>query len=120
MAEEFPAGGPAAPLRIDRARARLGRLAPYAVGALVVIVAVLLYDVLAPGTPPITQGDVNDTVAKALASVTPPPAYLAGPLPGRRAVARPHRDQVAASRQQGGDRRGGSAAASWSTRPATS
>jgi S1-C subfamily serine protease len=75
MAEEFPAGGPAAPQRIDRARTRLGRLLPYATGALAVIVAIVLYGVLAPGTPPVTQGDVNDTVAKALASVTPAPAY---------------------------------------------
>jgi S1-C subfamily serine protease len=75
MAEEIPAGGPPAPHRSDRTRARLGRLAPYAVGALTVIMAILLYDVLAPGPPPISQGDVNDTVANALASVTPPPAY---------------------------------------------
>ena len=75
MAEDFPAGGPAAPPRSDRTRARLGRLVPYATGAALVIVALLLYDVLAPGTPPLTQGDVNDSIAKALASVTPPPAY---------------------------------------------
>ena len=75
MAEEIPAGGPVAPQRIDRARTRLGRLAPVRDRRALVIVAVLLYDVLAPGTPPVSQGDVNDTVAKALASVTPPPAY---------------------------------------------
>ncbi len=75
MAEEIPAGGPPAPHRSDRTPARLGRMAPYAAGALAVIVVILLYDVLAPGPPPITQGDVNDTIAKALASVTPPPAY---------------------------------------------
>ena len=75
MAEEFPAGGPAAPPRDDRTRARLGRLVPYATGAALVIVALLLYDLLAPGTPPLSQGDVNDSIAKALASVTPPPAY---------------------------------------------
>ncbi len=75
MAEEFPAGGPAAPQRMDQARARLGRLGPYVTGGLVVLVAVLLYVVLVPGPPPLTQGDVKDTVTKALASVTPPPAY---------------------------------------------
>jgi S1-C subfamily serine protease len=75
MAEGFPAGGSAAPPRVDRTRARFGSLAPYAIGALLVIAAVLLYDLLAPGTPPLTQADVNDSIAKALASVTPPPAY---------------------------------------------
>ena len=75
MAEEFPAGGSAAPPRVDRARARFGGLAPYAIGALLVVAVVLLYGLLAPGAPPLTQADVNDSIAKALASVTPPPAY---------------------------------------------
>jgi S1-C subfamily serine protease len=75
MAEEIPAGGPPAPHRSDHTRARLAKVVPYATGALAVIVAILVFDALAPGPPPITQGDVNDTVAKALASVTPPPAY---------------------------------------------
>jgi S1-C subfamily serine protease len=44
-------------------------------GAVVALVAVVLYGVLVPGRPPLTQRDVNDTVAKALASVTPPPAF---------------------------------------------
>jgi S1-C subfamily serine protease len=48
---------------------------PYATGAALVIVALLLYDVLAPRTPPLSQADVNDSITKALASVTPPPAY---------------------------------------------
>jgi S1-C subfamily serine protease len=48
---------------------------PYATGALLVIAAILLFDLLAPGAPPLSQGDVNDSIAKALASVTPPPAY---------------------------------------------
>jgi S1-C subfamily serine protease len=44
------------------------------VGALVTLLVVLLYGVLAPGPTPLTQQDVNDTVAKAIASVTPAPA----------------------------------------------
>ncbi len=75
MAEEFPAGGSAAPPRVARARARFNGLSPYVIGALLVLAAVLLYGLLAPGTPPLTQADVNDSIAKALASVTPPPAY---------------------------------------------
>ena len=30
---------------------------------------------LVPGTPPLTAQDVKDSVANALASVTPPPAF---------------------------------------------
>jgi len=75
MAEEFPAGGSAAPQGVARARARFNGLSPYVIGALLVLAAVLLYGLLAPGTPPLTQADVNDSIAKALASVTPPPAY---------------------------------------------
>jgi S1-C subfamily serine protease len=54
---------------------RVGRLVPYATGALVALVAVLLWSALVPGTPQLTQHDVDDTVAKALASVTPAPAF---------------------------------------------
>lgn len=44
-------------------------------GALVTLGAVLVYNLLVPGTPPLTQRDVDDTVAEALASVTPAPAF---------------------------------------------
>ena len=53
-------------------RARLG---PFAAGAAVALGAVLLYGILAPGTPPLTAQDVKDSIASALASVTPPPAF---------------------------------------------
>lgn len=59
---------------------RLGRpvkaAAPFAAGALVALVGVLLYGVLT-AAPPVTQRDVDDSVARALASVTPPPAFSA-------------------------------------------
>ena len=48
---------------------------PFASGALVALTAVLLYGVLNPGVPPLTQRDLDDTVAEALASVTPAPAF---------------------------------------------
>ena len=73
MAEELPARAPRSPRRL----ARLGRLTPFAFGVLVALVAVLLYGVLVPGRAPLTQRDVDETVAEALASVTPPPAFSA-------------------------------------------
>ena len=41
------------------------------------LLAVLLYGALVPSRPPLSQQDVDDTVAAALASVTPPPAFSA-------------------------------------------
>jgi S1-C subfamily serine protease len=54
---------------------RIGRMAPYLTGGLVALSGVLLYGTLAPQAPPLTQRDVDQTVAEALASVTPPPAF---------------------------------------------
>jgi S1-C subfamily serine protease len=51
------------------------RSAPFLAGILVALVAILGYNALVPARPPLTQRDVDDTVASALASVTPPPAF---------------------------------------------
>ncbi len=75
MADESATPGPGSPRRFGPRLPRLGRLAPFGAGILVALVAVLLYVSLAPGPQPLTQHDVDDTVAKALASVTPAPAY---------------------------------------------
>ena len=75
MADQPPGGGPEPPSSAIRGRVRLGRIVPYATGALVALVAVLLWSALIPATPPLTQHDIDDTVAKALASVTPAPAF---------------------------------------------
>jgi S1-C subfamily serine protease len=75
MADQPPGGGPERPPGAIRGRVRAARIVPYATGALVALVAVLLWSALVPGTPPLTQHDVDDTVAKALASVTPAPAF---------------------------------------------
>ncbi len=72
--------------RLQRLRpyARSARIRPYArsaalfvTGVLAALVALLLYNVLAPTPPQLTTGEVNDTIAQALASATPPPAHSA-------------------------------------------
>jgi S1-C subfamily serine protease len=63
--------------RLRRLRARARNLAPFASGVLAALVALLLYNALVPASPPLTPREVNDTVAQALASATPPPAYSA-------------------------------------------
>ncbi len=63
--------------RLQRLRARADRAVPFASGVLAALVALLLYNVLVPGPPPLTTREVNDAVAQALASATPPPARSA-------------------------------------------
>jgi S1-C subfamily serine protease len=50
---------------------------PFASGVLAALVALLLYNVLVPGPHQLTKREVNDTVAQALATATPPPAFSA-------------------------------------------
>src|SRR5215204_3292788 len=70
-----PAHGTATPPPTRDVASRLGRLAPYGLGAAVALAAVLLFGLLTPKTPALTQRQVDDTIASALASQTPPPAF---------------------------------------------
>jgi S1-C subfamily serine protease len=49
----------------------------FVTGVLAALVVLLLYNVLAPAPPQLTTGEVNDSIAQALASATPPPAHSA-------------------------------------------
>jgi S1-C subfamily serine protease len=44
-------------------------------GVLATLVALLLYNALVPDPPQLTMGDVDESIAQALASATPPPAF---------------------------------------------
>lgn len=59
--------------------ARLRRLAPFATGIAVALLAIVIYRILVPGPTPLTQRDVDKRVAQALASQTvgPPLSQLA-------------------------------------------
>jgi S1-C subfamily serine protease len=63
--------------RLRRIRAMARSAVPFASGVLAALVALLLYNALVPGPHQITAREVNDTVAQALASATPPPAFSA-------------------------------------------
>ncbi len=52
-------------------------MAPFVSGVCAALVALLLYNALVPGPQPLTTREVNDTVAQALASATPPQAFSA-------------------------------------------
>jgi S1-C subfamily serine protease len=49
--------------------------APFAAGVLAALAALILYNILFPAPHPLTNNDVSTTVAQALASATPPPAF---------------------------------------------
>jgi S1-C subfamily serine protease len=60
--------------RLGRVGSRIRRWIPFAGGVLAAFVAVALYGALSPGPHQLTQRDVTDGIASALASQTPGPA----------------------------------------------
>ena len=56
-------------------RAGIRAFAPFTGGVLAALAALVLYNILFPSPRPLTKNEVNDTVAQALASATPPPAF---------------------------------------------
>ena len=60
--------------RAGRVRARLARSAPFAGGLAAALIAVALYGAINPGPQPLTQAQVDDAIASALAAQTPGPA----------------------------------------------
>jgi S1-C subfamily serine protease len=71
-------------LRPDLWRRRLQRLrtfaraaVPFASGVVAALVALVIYNILLPGPHQLTAREVNDSVAQALASATPAPAFSA-------------------------------------------
>ncbi len=64
----------------DVLRERLQRfkgMIPFASGVLATLIALLLYHFLFPGIQPLTERQVNDAIAIAMASATPRPAFSA-------------------------------------------
>lgn len=63
--------------RLQLLRTGLRKSALFVSGVLAALIALLLYSFLFPAPPQMTAREVNDTVAKALASATPLPAFSA-------------------------------------------
>ncbi len=63
--------------RLGHLRKRAGSAVLFASGVLAALVALLFYNILVPDAQQLTPQEVNDTVAQALASATPPPAFSA-------------------------------------------
>ena len=75
MAERPTPPDTATPAPPDVATSRVRRLAPIGVGAAVTLAVVALLAILLPKAPTLTQQQVDEAIANALASVTPPPAF---------------------------------------------
>jgi S1-C subfamily serine protease len=75
MAEGPTPPGTATPPPTDVVASRFRRLAPVGIGAIATLAAVALVTVLIPRSPSLTQQQVDEAIANALASVTPPPAF---------------------------------------------
>ena len=63
--------------RLRKLRPRARSSLPFVSGVLAALLALLLYNLLVPRPHQLTLGEVNDSVAQALASATPPPAFSA-------------------------------------------
>jgi S1-C subfamily serine protease len=61
--------------RLQRLRAGVRSAAPFATGVLATLFALWLYNSLFPPPPPLSAKDVNNSIAQAMASATPAPAY---------------------------------------------
>ncbi len=64
--------------RAGRTREKLRGMFPFVLGILATLLALILYDFLFPVTKPLTQREVNNAIADALASATPRPAFSVG------------------------------------------
>lgn len=62
---------------LQRLHTRARQAAPFAAGVCAALVALLLYNLIVPKPPQLTTREVKDTIANALASATPPPAFSA-------------------------------------------
>jgi S1-C subfamily serine protease len=58
-----------------RVRNRIRRSAPFGLGVVAALIALLLYSAAVPGPKPLGRGDVAQAIASALASVTPAPPF---------------------------------------------
>ncbi len=63
--------------RLNQRFNRLKRALPFAYGVTAALLALILFNFLFPRTEPMTLQEMNDTIAIALASATPRPAYSA-------------------------------------------
>jgi S1-C subfamily serine protease len=77
MREPSPSRSELWQARLQRIRAAVKRALPFTSGIFAALVGVLLYNVLTPHLHQLTTREVNDAIARVMASATPPPAFSA-------------------------------------------
>ena len=77
MDDPLPSHSEPRRMRFLRLKRRVRKAAPFASGVLAALLAVLAYARLVPAPRPLTPQEVNEAVAQALASATPPPTFSA-------------------------------------------
>lgn len=75
MDETFPSRWNAWRERWQRIYKRVKASVPFVVGALATFLGLFLYNSFNPGPQPLSERELKNTVFKAMASATPPPAY---------------------------------------------
>src|SRR4051794_24118185 len=75
MADVSPRPGSEGPQPRGRAAARLHRMMPFVTGAALTLLVVLIVGTFMPKPAPVSPDDVKKSIADALASMTPAPAF---------------------------------------------
>jgi S1-C subfamily serine protease len=75
MSELPPSGRERWRQRWQQFRLRVRQGVPFVAGVVAALIAVLIYNAAAPKPHQITQNDINTSIANAIASITPAPAY---------------------------------------------
>jgi S1-C subfamily serine protease len=60
---------------LKRLRAHLQGALPFVLGVIAALTALVIYNLLFPAPSPLTNREVNESIASAMASATPPPAF---------------------------------------------
>ncbi len=78
MNDDAPSGSELLKRRLRSARKLVRSAFPFASGVAAALVAMFIFSAATPPPRPLTQKDVDKSIASAIASVTPRPAYSAG------------------------------------------
>lgn len=74
MQEEKPSRSVRFRVQIDKVSALAKRIAPIAIGVLVTLLVLAIFNIVNPGPKPLTQKELDQRIGQVMASATPPPA----------------------------------------------
>ncbi len=74
MQEEKPSRSVRFRVQIDKVSALAKKIAPIAIGVLVTLLVLAIFNIVNPGPKPLTQKELDQRIGQVMASATPPPA----------------------------------------------